>query len=228
DRAREYLGRYLSYRPADAHARLLAARAARRLGEYYEAYEHLRHCEGESAQVEAALIGVQRGEEPSAPLRQPAKEDDELALVILECLIQHDLDTYRLRQALHGLNHFLRLRPDDLQALLARGFVWERFLYFADALEDYRTAVELHPGSEQARRKLAETLLVAGTPGEALEQYKWLDERRPGQPEVQLGLARCHRRLGQLDEARRLLSALVEEAPADGEVLWERGQLELD
>jgi tetratricopeptide (TPR) repeat protein len=228
DVAREQLARYLSYRPDDARARLLAARAARRLGEYYEAYEHLRRCDGESAEVEAALIGVQRGEEPSAQLRERAREDDELALVILECLIQHDLDTYRLRQALHGLNHFLRLRPDDLQALLARGFVWERFLYFADALEDYRKAVELHPDSAQARRKLAETLLIAGTPGEALEQYEWLAERRPGQPEVQLGLARCRRRLGQTEEARRLLDSLVTGGSEDGEVLWERGQVELD
>ncbi len=228
DVAREQLARYLSYRPDDARARLLAARAARRLGEYYEAYEHLRRCDGEEAEVEAALIGVQRGEEPSAQLRERAREDDELALVILECLIQHDLDTYRLRPALHGLNHFLRLRPDDLQALLARGFVWERFLYFADALEDYRRAVELHPDSAQARRKLAETLLVAGTPGEALEQYEWLAERRPNQPEVQLGLARCRRRLGQTEEARRLLDALLRGGYEDGEALWERGQVELD
>jgi tetratricopeptide (TPR) repeat protein len=233
DKAREHLARYLSHRPGDAHARLLAARAARHLGEYYEAHEHLRRCreeggDAEAVEVETALIAVQRGEEPAPGLRRRAEQDDELALVILEVLIQHDLDSYRLRQALHGLTRYLRARPDDLQALLARGYVWERFLYFADALEDYRKAVEVHPDSERARLKLAETLLIAGTPGEALEQYEWLAGRRPEQPDVKLGLARCRRRLGQPEEAGRLLADLLARAPEDGEVLWERGQLEMD
>jgi tetratricopeptide (TPR) repeat protein len=233
DKAHEYLARYLSHRPGDTHARLLAARAARRLREYYEAYEHLRRCregggDAEAIEIETALIAVQRGEEPTPELRLRVDKDDELALVILEVLIQYDIDAYRLRQALHGLTRYLQSRPDDLQALLARGYVWERFLYFADALEDYRKAVETHPDSEPARRKLAETLLIAGTPNESLEQYEWLARRRPEQPEVRLGLARCRRRLGQIEEARRLLDALLASAPENGEALWERGQLELD
>jgi predicted Zn-dependent protease len=171
---------------------------------------------------------VERGEGPAPGLRQRAEGDDELALVILEVLIQYDIDTYRLRQALHGLTRYLRARPDDLQALLARGYVWERFLAFADALGDYRKAVQAHPDSERARRKLAEALLIAGTPDEALGQYQWLAGRRPEQPEVRLGLARCRRLLGQAEEARRLLDGLLAGAPEDGEALWERGQLELD
>ncbi len=233
DKAREHLSRYLSHRPGDAHARLLAARAARHLREYYEAYEHLGRCreaggDAEAVEVETALLAVERGEEPDPGLRRRALEDDELALVILEVLIQHDLDAYRLRQALHGLTRYLRARPDDLQALLARGYVWERFLYFADALADYRKAVEAHPDSERARLKLAETLLIAGTPDEALEHFEWLAGRRAGQPEVQLGLARCRRRLGQGEEAARLLAPLLAREPPDGEALWERGQVELD
>lgn len=233
DDARENLTRYLSYRPDDARARLLAARAARHLQEYFDAFEHLRRCreEGgdqEAIEVETALIGVERGQEPDPGLRQRAEKDDELALVVLEVLIQYDLDNYRLRQALHELTRYLQSRPSDLQARLSRGFVWERFLYFADALEDYRQAVESHPESERARFKLGETLLIVGTPGEALVQYQWLAERKPDQPEVQLGLARCRRRLGETEEARRVLIALLANAPESGEVLWEMGQLELD
>ncbi len=233
DKARELLARYLSHRPGDTQARLLAARAARRLREYYEAYEHLRRCregggDAEAIRIETTLIAVQRGEEPTDALRQRAEKDDELALVILEVLIQYDIDNYRLHQALHGLTRYLQSRPDDLQALLARGYVWERFLYFADALEDYRKAVAAHPDSEPARRKLAETLLIAGTPNESLEQYEWLARRRPEQPEVQLGLARCRRRLGQTEDARHLLDVVLARASEDAEALWERGQVELD
>src|SRR5262249_25118859 len=84
------------------------------------------------------------------------------------------------------------------------------------------------PDSERARLKLAETALIAGTPDEALAQYEWLARRHPDRREVTLGLARCRRRLGQPDEARMLLDALLERAPEDGEALWERGPLELD
>jgi tetratricopeptide (TPR) repeat protein len=233
DQAHEQLARYLSHRPNDPHARLLAARAARNRREYYEAYEHLRRCresggDGEAVEAEKSLIAVQRGEDPPADLRRRAEQDDELALVILEVLIQYDIDAYLLHQALHGLTRYLVARPDDLHALMARGYVWERFLYFSDALEDYKRAVAAHPDSERARLKLGETLLIVATPAEALVQYEWLADRRPQQREVRLGLARCRRRLGQPEQARPLLAALLAAAPEDGEVLWERGQLELD
>lgn len=233
DAARENLTRYLSYRSDDARARLLAARAARHLREYFEANEHLRRCradggDAEAIEVETALIAVERGQEPEPALRQRAERDDELALVILEVLIQHDIDNYRLRHALHGLTRYLASRPGDLQARLSRGFVWERFLSFGDALEDYRQAVESHPQSDQARLKLGETLLIAGSPSEALSQYQWLVERHSDRPEVKLGLARCRRLLGETEEARRLLAALLDSAPDSSGVLMELGQLELD
>jgi tetratricopeptide (TPR) repeat protein len=233
-KAHEQLARYLSLRPSDTRAHLLAARVARRLKQYDEAEEHLRRCRQdggvrEAVAVEHALLEVQRGGEGSIEaLRQRALVDDELALLILEVLIQNDLDTYRLRQAQQDLTLYLSRRPDDLQALLGRGSLWERFLSFADARDDYHRAVAAHPDSERARLKLADTLLIAGTPAEALEQYQWLAARWPDRPEVRLGLARCHRRLGDLKEALPLLDALLAEAPGHGEALWERGQVELD
>lgn len=231
--ARTHLARYLSYRPDDCHARLLAARAARNLGEYYESLEHLRHCESsaddhEALTLEAALVAVARGQEPDASLRQRAEVEDELALEILEVLIQYDIDNYRLREALHELTRYLKIRPNDLQARLARGFVWERFLFFADALEDYHLAVQSHPESEEARLKLAQTMLIAATPGEALTQYQWLADRHPDEPRAMLGLARCRRLLGDTEEAKRLLTSLQSRSPESGEVLWEMGQLHLD
>lgn len=232
--AREQLTRYLSARPGDARARLLAARAARRLRLYHEAQEHLERCrkdggDAEAVEVETELIRVQRGDErPVAALRERAKQPDDLALVVLEALIQHDLDTYQLWQALAGLNAYLERRPDDLSALMSRAFVWERMLYFKDALADYRRAVAAHPDSEAARLRLADTLLISGTPQEALAEYRRLHERSPGRGEVRLGLARSLRRLGQADEARKLLDGLLADHADRGEVMWERGQLALD
>lgn len=233
-KARELLARYLSHRPGDADARLLAARAARRMRDFDEALEQLRRCleDGGSAEaidIEYQLLKLQRGDDAPVPqLRKRAAWDDALALVVLETLIQYDIDTYRLHQALRDLGAYLERRPDDLQALLGRGFVWERFLYFADALGDYRQAVAAHPNSERARLRLADTLLIVGTPEEALTHYRWLAERWAGRIEVRLGLAQCYRRLGDAGRAQELLDQILGEAPDNGAVLWERGQLALD
>jgi tetratricopeptide (TPR) repeat protein len=231
--AREYLDRYLAERPGDTHARLLAARNARRMRNYPEARQHLRRCredggEAEPVVVEEALIELQQGDlSPVLFLRERATRDDDLALVILEVLIQHDLDTYQLGVALDEFTRYLKRRPDDLQALIGRGDVWERFLYFSDALADYRRAVAAHPDHEPARLKLADTLLIVGTPEEALEQYRWLAERWPKRVEVRLGLARCYRRLAQPEEAAKLLDGILQEDRENAGAIWERGELEL-
>lgn len=233
-RAREMLDRYLTERPADARARLLAARAAREVRAYDDAREHLRRCradggEPEAIVVEESLLDVLLGDErPLATLRERARRDDDLALVILEVLVQRDLDTYQLGSALDGFTRYLSRRPDDLHALLGRGFVWERFLNFADALEDYRKAVATHPDNDRARLKLADTLLIVGTPDEAMTHYRWLAERWPERPPVRLGLARCYRKLAEPGNAAKLLDSLLAEFPNHGETLWERGELELD
>lgn len=232
--ARDTFERYLAERPGDARARLLAARAARQNRSFLDARAHLDRlraagAEPEAVELEAQLIEVQTGNFGPVPaLRARATGDDELALVVLEVLIQHDLDTYQLASAREGFTRYLARRPTDLHALLGRGFVWERFLNFADALEDYRRAVAAHPNDERARLRLAEAALVGGTPDEAQTHFRWLEARNPAAPPVRLGLARCHRRLARPAEAARLLDALLAEYPNHWEPLWERGELELD
>jgi tetratricopeptide (TPR) repeat protein len=232
--ARGLLGNYLGIWRRSARAHFLAARAARRLNRYDEAAEHLRACgrlgwDAEAIDLERVLADVQRGAAAAVPaLRARASQGDSHTLAILEVLIQHYLDTYRLVQGLHCLNDYLERRPDDLDALLGRAYVWERFLYFADALKDYRRAVERHPDSDRARLRLAKTLLIVGTPGEAREHFQRLAGGHPKDAEVRLGLAQCARRLGQAAEAERLFDGLLAEHANHVEALWERAQLALD
>jgi tetratricopeptide (TPR) repeat protein len=232
--AQQHFSAYLAIRPKDADACLRAARAARRLRDYYEAGALLARAEqqgadAETVAVERQLIAVQQGDaRPVAHLRERAGHGDDLALAILEVLVQFDIDTYQLRNALAGFTEYLKHRPGDLHALLGRGYVWERFLSFADALEDYRAAVKQHPDNAVARAHLARTLLTVGTPQDALEQYEWLAERWPDKLEVRLGLAQAWRRLGDAEKAGAKLDAILQAQPRHPEALWERGQLALD
>ena len=234
EEARQHLDKYLATWPRDARANFLAAQTARRLRRYADAGEHLRVCrergwDPEALAIEWRLAALQRGEAEAEPeLRARAEFGDQYSLTILEVLIQFYIDTYRLHRALECLNRYLEQRPDDLHALLGRAFVWERFLYFADALQDYRRAVQHHPDNDAARLKLARALLTAGTPQEALEHFQHLQARHPDWPAVRLGIAQSRRRLGQNDEARRLLDELLAERHEDADALVERGQLALD
>jgi tetratricopeptide (TPR) repeat protein len=232
--ARALLDTYLGVWPRSARAHFLAARAARRLRRYDEAAEHLRACgrlggDAADVEVERLLADLQRGTASVEPiLREKARAGERQVLEILEVLIQHYIDGYRLGEALLCLDDYLQRRPDDLNALVGRAYVWERFLYFADALADYRRAVELHPDSDLVRLKLAKTALITATPGEALEHFRHLAVRRADDPEVRLGLGQCYRRLGQTERARRLLDGLLAEHPNHVDALWERAQIALD
>ena len=232
--ARRELDAYLQAWPAHGRAHFLAARAARRLRLYDEAEEHLRSCdrlkwEPQAVGLERTLAAVPRGEMRADHFlwgRVEAGDPD--APEILEVLTQFYLDDYQLMRAKDCLDRYLGLRPDDLQALLGRAYVWERLLYFADAAKDYRRAVERHPDDDPARLRLAKNLLITGEPAEALTHFQRLEARRPNDPEVRLGLAQCRRRLGDLDEAQRLLDGLLADRPDDAAALTERGLVALN
>lgn len=232
--ARQHLARCLGVRPGWGRAHFLAARAARCSRRYDEAEEHLKACDrlgydAPAVTVERLLARVQLGDSaPEAYLRERVARDDANALAILEVLTQRYLDSYQLMRALDSLNCYLRQRPHDLQALLGRAYVYERLLYFAKAGDDYRAAVTAHPDSDQARLRLAKTLLIAGTPAEALQHFEDLRRRRPADPDVLLGLARSRRRLGSAAAAREILDALLAQHPDRVDVLTERGELALD
>jgi Flp pilus assembly protein TadD len=232
--ARRELDAYLRAWPDCGRAHLLAARAARRLHLYDEAEDHLRACDRlrwdpQAVALERVLADVQHGDLRAERFlwdRVEAGGPD--APEILEVLTQYYLDDYQLMRAKDCLDSYLRLRPDDLHALLGRAFIWERLLYFADAAKDYRRAVEVHPEDDTARLRLAKNLLITGEPAEALTHFEQLRGRHPDDPEVRLGLARCRRRLGDLDEAQQLLGGLLAERPDDAAALAERGLVALN
>lgn len=231
----------LQRRPHDPDLLFLAGRTARRAGQLEQAAKHFRAYrrlkgENSSLALEWSLMRLQRGDsavESSLKARADAGGGD--ALLIWEALIQYYLDNYRLFAARDCLDRYLEQRPDDVQALLGRGFIWDRLFHYPEAARDYRRAVQVQPDNEGARLRLAETLAITGPPEQAAEQFEWLRQRHPDSLPARLGLARCWRQMGRTDEARQLLDALIAEGwdrrlagQRHAGVLTERGRLALE
>lgn len=234
DTARMHLALCLEYWPRRADVHLLAARAARRAGQYDEAEEHLhvyqqRQGPDDAFSFEQMLLRAQRGDlaESEPYLRARLQTRDTEAAIILEALGQGYVRTLRLPEALRCAEQLLEREPGHVEGLVAHGWAMEQLNRLGEAIDDYRRVMARRPTHEWARLCLGELLLYQNQPGEALEHFEYLAGRRPDNAAVFLGLARCRRGLGQNEEARRLLDDLAGAHPREPLVLSERGQLAL-
>jgi predicted Zn-dependent protease len=232
--AKKHLAVCLEVWPEGPDAHLLSARLARREERLDEAAQLLRRCRdlgcpAETVELEHLLLRGQR-REPTAlsELHARAEAGGPGLPDVLEVLIQYYVDTFQLGRALTALDRLLELRPGNVPALVGRGWVYERVLDFSAAAAEYREAVRLDPANDKARLKLAEMLLLAGTPAKALAEFERVHGRRGDVPAVLLGLARSHRQLGQREQAQALLARLLAQAPDHAGALAERGKLALE
>jgi tetratricopeptide (TPR) repeat protein len=256
--ANQHLAIYLAAQPESAEGHLLAAQAIRRSlnpvlphgtdtttfastmtpinfeRSYEEAEQHLLECERLSGvpdglRLERYLLAAQQGDlsHVAGGLRHLVNQEHPDSLTILEALAKGYLLTYRLPEAVDCLNRWLE-RREDVEALVWRGWVRERLSDSANALLDYRRAVELDADNVDARWRLAELLIENSHPGEAIAHWEHLHGERPDGPGILLGLAQCWRALGQTEDARRLLDDLLARHPRHVGALTERGTLALD
>jgi Tfp pilus assembly protein PilF len=235
DEARDLVAACLRRRPRSGELHLLRARIARQAGAYPEAERALGAAQKYSApkedlSLERALLRAQQGElthDLEAHLRDRVNRDDPESLLILEALARGYMRNYRLADARLSLDLWLQQRPDDVQALLGRGWVFERLEDFPKARDDYRRAAALAPDRPEPETRLGLVLLQLGQPEEAREVFERAWGRRPGDPVLGLGLAQSYARLGRFDEARELLDRVAAERPRDPSLLLERGNLAL-
>jgi tetratricopeptide (TPR) repeat protein len=232
--AREHIDKYLWLRPRDADAHLLAARVARRAGNFPLAEEHLARCaaligSSKALALERALLHAQQGDLPApieAQFRIWVDEGHPDSLLILEVVSQQFMRTYRLSDAADALDRWLALAPDDVWALMRRGWVYERFNRFEAAMADYEHAVAVAPDLDGPRLRLAYALLHGkNDAAEALKHFETLYQHGLRGHAVLLGLAQCRRQLGDQAEAERLLDDLLATHPDDPAALMEMGRM---
>jgi tetratricopeptide (TPR) repeat protein len=236
--ARQHLARCLEVWASSAETHFEAARSARRAEDYTDADDELHEARRlgwapEAIALEQALTRVQQGEfgRDEIPLLDyiTAHENasDPEVPIILEALSKGYLRTYRLWEAFQTLTQWLEREPDNARAHLWRAWVAGRMHDFHGAEEDYGRAVECDPELEEARIRLAESVLRNGKVSLALEHLSYLQQRLPENLLVDYDLAVCRHELGQDAEARTLLDQMFARHLADVEdlarrPLWER------
>lgn len=221
EEARRHLSAYLQLWSHDVTAHLLAARAARRLGDYGEAEQHLLLAQREQRKTsedvifEWALHRATLGdlEQIESYLLPMLQEDNEQSLLACEALAQGYQRTYRLSQALSLLDLWLKRRPNDVRALLLRGSLRKETNNSQQAVSDYRRVLEFEPGREEAQRGLASCLTESANWEEAATYWEQLYRRHPDDPDARVNLALCWSNLEQAQQAQQMLRAVVQEHP---------------
>jgi tetratricopeptide (TPR) repeat protein len=230
--AYKHLVRCLRVRPNDPDALFLLARAARRIGALEEAdraldrYQQRRGAD-ESLVLERMLLRAERGaiDEVNKFFQARIEEDHPDASLILEAVTRGFIRNYRLRDAGVAMGQWLEREPDNTQALLFQGIVYDLRQRLSDALVSYRRVVELDPDHDEGRYRLAGALIHMSQTEEALPHLKFLVKRQPDNVEFQVLLAQCHEQVGNVEEAATILDGVLARDPKQPLALAERGRL---
>jgi predicted Zn-dependent protease len=226
---------YLQERSSDPEATFLAARTARRTGDLKKADHLLREAERlgwveNALLLERSLLRVHHGglRSEEGYLRACVERGHPDGVLILEVLAPAYVRSFDVPAASEALDKWMQLEPSNPMPRVMKAEVLMRLRKRQEVVDLLREAVQLAPDDADIRARYAEALLDSKRPEEAWGHYEWLIRYRGNDRAIRLGVARCKVALGEVDEGRRLLDALLHERLNDPEVLHERGRLELD
>jgi tetratricopeptide (TPR) repeat protein len=214
-------------------AHLLAARAARREGDFEQAVQHLQEVQStlgdQSAEtvLEWAMLHAAGGDldKVEGYLQDQARKDPQHVLLILEALAEGYMRVSRIAAALHCMEECLAREPDNVQALYLRSSIYCQTGASAHAVPDLRRVVELDPERPRARWLLAVALVSIGRYEEAAQNLEVLRQRQAEDVEIIVQLAICRQRTGRSREASALLDAVLARRPDHGLALYTRGEM---
>jgi tetratricopeptide (TPR) repeat protein len=253
-KAAEHLDRYLRRHPDNLDARLLAARTARRAGDFAAAVAHLEYAGQQpgpnpAVVLESRLIAAQRGDlekieslmaahvdgprSPETPLVAEAVAVGVLA--VLSPVPGSGTPIGSRGDALLPVGRraaevWLELRTgreDRAAGLVWRGRLRQLAGDHPGGVADLRAALALEPESFDARFRLALSI-AQSEPGEMAEHLAVLRRRHPNDPHVWFGLAAAYRMIGRVEDAAAILDEALAANPNDRDTLVERGNLAVD
>jgi tetratricopeptide (TPR) repeat protein len=235
DEAQRHLDFCLSIWPHSVEVHLLAARAARLQGDFESAEQHLKRCKElahgatESIQVEYLLMRVQMGQEDEvAPeLMLAVDHGSPESTLIVETLARRYMYNHRYGPAYGVLTRWIQLAPDSAEPYRWRGWVVERLYDWEAAIKDYQKALELDPGLDEVRLRLAEMYLDRSSAPDALPHLERMYREHPDQARVMARLGQCRLLQGENEEARRLMEPAVAQLPDDTPLLIALARLEM-
>jgi tetratricopeptide (TPR) repeat protein len=214
---------------------LLASRAARRAGRHQEAEQYLRSCErllpqSDEVTLEWSLLRTASGDvddQLEEFLQQQVQRDLSRVALVGEALTEGYARQYRIYEAFQCVDRWLKVQPDNVQALYLRGKLHTQTKKLQKGVPDFQRVVELDPTRLDARRWLALGLMESGRYAEALVHLDELQRRLPADANVVVHQARAYQGLQQVQQARRLLDSVLAEHPDNSAALRARGELEL-
>lgn len=220
--------------PEDPAVALLAARAARRAGDYGSAEYYLKQSQFVPSQADAAafervLLRACQGEvdQVGAYCQALLQQDHPETPLILEALAAGNQSLLRLNEATDALERWLEIEPDQPHATFLKGRLLLQAGSNEEALKFLGRAVELDPQRDDARLLLAGLYLDLGQAQEALPHLKIVCSRRPDSVPAKARMAQALILIGQPEQALPLLDEVLREQPDLLSALLERGKLAL-
>jgi len=228
--ARAHFDKGLEVSPHDVAARIMNARANWMLADYAGAQKQLDAIKNEpdpDGRIELArqlLTAI--NDDDWAPwehkLSKRVDENDPDSEAILEVLAYANLRFQRTLAAVECCDKLLKIRPNHVFAWTWKGQALGSTNDTENAAQCFAEALRLEPDLEFPHYYMALTMLSANRPLDALEHAKFLVEKFPENHEAVLMAARCYRKLGQPEQAMKVVDKGLRLRPQDRRLLVER------
>jgi tetratricopeptide (TPR) repeat protein len=221
--------------PRDPETLLLSARAARRTGALGNAerclhqYQTVRGADDPDLVLERVLLRAERGDVDRVKkyCLSLIEQNHPATPLILEALARGFLHAYRPREAAMALDQWLQRQPDNPQALIVQGELYDLQGRQYDAIASYRRALTVDAEFDEARLRLCAVQMQLGLAEEALPHLEYLTRRFPENLMVQVYLVRVYDRLRRPEDAEKMLEKVLARQPHFAAALAERGKLAL-
>jgi tetratricopeptide (TPR) repeat protein len=210
--------------PKDTQARLMAGRAAERLGharDAYGLYQSVVDSDPLNVEASADLARVLvYGSNPQKALEviQPvlAKHPDEPTLLTLRAASELLLN--KPADAVADADHALKIAPGNEEAVEVRARLYRQAGDIDGALTLVKGAVQRSPDAKTLHEVLADIYLAAHQPDQAEQQLRALIGLAPHEPRYRYQLATFYTRTQKLDDAQRVLEDAVKALPGNAQM----------